>query len=221
VASTPAEKYQLSSHPLLHAGPSENGFLVAAKKPANSRQDTKSPLETAPSNEMLGVNPVAAEPPQQKMNAFTHTLLLGDGSTRDGVQVTPDILANTPQDMPQTPPPDELFQSDNVLNEVELELVWLEEESMYCLACPEFQFDFIYEYASLALKVELRKLSRDDQSEAEKLKQIVRMEEWLVSRRFDFVRKSIRLIFGRGLRRQRMGTVIAELRLLRRHQCKS
>jgi hypothetical protein len=44
------------------------------------------------------------------------------------------------------------------------------------------------------------------------------MEEWLVSRRFDFVRKSIRLMLGRGFRRQRMGTVKAELRLLRRRQ---
>jgi hypothetical protein len=79
---------------------------------------------------------------------------------------------------------------------------------MYCLSRPEFQFDFIHEYASPALKVELRKLSRDDQSEAEKLKQIVRMEECLVSRRFNFVRKDIRMMLGRGFRRQRMEIVI-------------
>jgi dephospho-CoA kinase len=88
------------------------------------------------------------------------------------------------------------------------------------LSCPEFQFDVIHEYASPALKLELRKLSREDQSEAEKLKQIVRMNEWLISRRFDFVRKDIRMMLGRGFRRQRMGTVIAELRLLRRQQSK-
>jgi hypothetical protein len=35
---------------------------------------------------------------------------------------------------------------------------------MYCLSCPAFQFDFIYEYASPALKVDLRKLSRDEQT---------------------------------------------------------
>ena len=89
---------------------------------------------------------------------------------------------------------------------------------MHCLPCPEFQFDFIYEYASPALKVELRKLSRNDQSETEKLKQIVRMEDWLIARRFDFVRNYLRTILGQGFRRQRMGTVIAELRLLRRQQ---
>jgi hypothetical protein len=53
-----------------------------------------------------------------------------------------------------------MFQSDNVLNEAELEVNWLgEEHIMYCLVCPEFQFDFIYEYTPPALKVELRKLS--------------------------------------------------------------
>jgi hypothetical protein len=60
---------------------------------------------------------------------------------------------------------DDVFQPDNKLNEVELELIWLGEESMYCLVCPDFQFDFIYEYASPALKAELRKLCREHQSE--------------------------------------------------------
>jgi hypothetical protein len=59
---------------------------------------------------------------------------------------------------------------------------------MYCLSCATFQFDFIYEYASPALKVGLRKLSRDDLSEKERVKQIVRMHDCLVSRRFNFVR---------------------------------
>jgi hypothetical protein len=116
------------------------------------------------------------------------------------------------------PPPDEVFQSDNVLNEVELELIWLGEESMHCLSCPEFQFDFIYEYASPALKVELLKLSQVDQNEAEKVKQIVRMHDFLVSQRFGFVRNYIRTIFRQGFRRPRMGTVIAELRMMRRQQ---
>jgi hypothetical protein len=116
------------------------------------------------------------------------------------------------------PPPDEVFQSDNVLNEIELELIWLGEESMHCLACPEFQFDFIYEYASPALKAEVRKLSRDDQSETRKVKQILRMDDMLVSRRFIFVRKYIRGKLRRGFRREQMKIVIAELRLMRRDQ---
>jgi hypothetical protein len=207
------------SHALLDTGPPENDFLVAAKKPANSRQCAESQLETAPCHEKFRANPVAAEPLQQRHNLFAHDLLLGQGSTGNSVQATPDKPANAPQDMQQTPP-DEIFQTDNVLNEVELELNWLGEESMYCLSCPEFQFDFIYEYASPALKVELRKLSRDDQSETEKLQQIVGMDDWLVSQRFDFVRKGIRKMLVRGFRRPRMGIVIAELRLLRRQQSK-
>jgi hypothetical protein len=69
-----------------------------------------------------------------------------------------------------------------------MELIWLGEESLYCLVCPEFEFDFILGY-----EVELRKLSRDDQSETGQLKQIVRTDDWRVSRHFDFTRKGIRM----------------------------
>jgi hypothetical protein len=182
----------LSHTILLVADPLENDRLVAAKKPTNTRQGAEIQLETAQSNEMLRTDPVAAEPLQQKHHASTHALLLGDGSTGSVVQVTSHKPANAAPDMQKTPQ-DEVFQSDDVLNKLEMELIWLGEESMYCLACPEFQFDFIYEYASPALKVELRKLSRDDQSETEKLKQVVRMEDRLVSRHFDFTRKDIRM----------------------------
>jgi hypothetical protein len=58
-------------------------------------------------------------------------------------------------------------------------LIWLVEESMYCWVCPEFQLDYIYEYASPVLKVELRKICRDDQSETGKLKQIVQYV-WII-----------------------------------------
>jgi hypothetical protein len=207
------------SHALLGGGPQDNDISVAAKKPAKLRQGAETQQKTATSNETLPTNPAATKPLQHKHNLFTHALLLGDGATGSSVQATPDEPANESEDEPQAPQ-DKVFQSDNVLNEVELELIWLGEESMYCLSCPDFQFDFIYEYASPALKVELRKLSQDDQSETEKLKQIVRMDDWLVSRRFDFVRKGIRMTLRRGFRRQQMGIVIAELRLLRRKQSK-
>jgi hypothetical protein len=82
---------------------------------------------------------VAAELLQQRHTFFTHALLLGGVSTENGVQATPVKPANAPQDMQQTPQ-DEVFQSDNVLNTVKLESIWLGEESMYCLLCPEFQF---------------------------------------------------------------------------------
>jgi hypothetical protein len=160
---------------ILAAGPDS---LVAAKEPANSTQLAEFLLK--------------AEPPRQRQNFFTHALLLGDGPAGNGVQTTPDEPANAPPDMQQTPRAED-FQSDNLLNEVEMELIWLGEESMYCLVCPEFQFDFIYEYASPALKVELRKITQYDESETEKLRQIVRMDDRRVSRHFDFTRKDIRM----------------------------
>jgi hypothetical protein len=45
------------------------------------------------------------------------------------VQATPNKPANTPQEILLTPQ-DEVFQSDNVFNEVEWELIWLGEESV-------------------------------------------------------------------------------------------
>jgi hypothetical protein len=61
----------VAAHALLDAGSPENGFLVAAKKPANSRQGAISQFETAPSNEILRANTVAAEPLQLRHNLFT------------------------------------------------------------------------------------------------------------------------------------------------------
>lgn len=59
--------------------------------------------------------------------------------------------------------------------------------------------------------MELRKLYRDDQSDTEKLEEIVRMYDLLVARRFDFVRKDIRKMLDRGFRFQRMRAVIADV----------
>jgi hypothetical protein len=59
---------------------------------------------------------------------------------------------------------------------------------------PVFLFDLSTNMRRL--KVGLRKLSRDDQSEMEKLEQIMRAEQWLVSRRFDCVRKGNRMMLA-------------------------
>jgi hypothetical protein len=63
---------------------------------------------------MHRANAVAAEPLQQRHNVFAHALLIGDGSTGNGVQTTPTEPANAPPDMQQTPPY-EVFRSDNAL----------------------------------------------------------------------------------------------------------
>jgi hypothetical protein len=63
-------------------------FLDATNKPANSK------LETAPFNEFIWANPVAAEPLQERENLFTRFLLLGDRSTGNDAQAILDKPAN-------------------------------------------------------------------------------------------------------------------------------
>jgi hypothetical protein len=78
------------SHALLIAGSPDNDLLVAAKRLVNLRQGAESQQETAQSNEVRRAKPVAAKPLQQGHSVFTHALL--------------PHLANTLQDMQQTPP---------------------------------------------------------------------------------------------------------------------
>jgi hypothetical protein len=146
---------------------------------------------------------------------FTHALLLGAGET--SLPDTPNrpraAPANYSPERTRIIPKDPIFTKDKILNAMEMEVLWLGVESMFCLSADEFQFDFIYEYASEALKVEIRKLNRMASGE-EKLKQIVRMGDWLIARRFRFLREQIRLNYDKGFRRKMMVPVIAELRLL-------
>jgi hypothetical protein len=52
-------------------------------------------MEMEPPNETLRTNPVAVAvaPLEQRHNVFTHALFPSDGSRRNGVQATPDMLA--------------------------------------------------------------------------------------------------------------------------------
>jgi hypothetical protein len=56
---------------------------------------------------------------------YFHTILLGDGQTGNGVQATRNKSA-------KSQPADEDCQSNNVGNEIELELIWLG-KIMHCL----------------------------------------------------------------------------------------
>jgi hypothetical protein len=102
------------------------------------------------------------------------------GQSRNAVRATPEKPAKPPPDMQQTPQ-DAFFRSDNVLNAVEMELIWLG-ESMYCWCVLSSDFDFIYNLRH-ATEEEERKLSlettksRDGNCELE----FVRMEDRLVS----------------------------------------
>jgi hypothetical protein len=60
----------------------------------------------------------------------------GSVSTVNSVQATPDNPVNAPPDTQQTPR-NKVFHPDSLLNEVVMELIWLGEESMYRLVCPE------------------------------------------------------------------------------------
>jgi len=166
--------------------------------------------------------PTRSQHLQPRRASLSHHLFLYPTSYANDASITvpnqPSVAASDAKGAcPAIPTPDKLFESDPILSPVELELLWLGEESLCCFMTRDFQFDFIYEYASVALKAEIRKLSEDD-SESGKVKQIVRMDDWLVARRFAFVRAEARLLLGRGFRRDCMRLVIAELRLLQRKQ---
>ena len=91
-----------------------------------------------------------------------------------------------------------------VLSEMELELAWLAEESLYCLRCPSWDWTFIWMHASPRLRSMLRRdipvlLIRPD-----------------VSQEFHRTRCLIRKALCRGYRRPHMRKVIAtHLKFLR------
>jgi len=150
---------------------------------------------------------------QKERPKISHALLAGDGPANTRVPEQPANAADTDEDHVKEDP---IFRTDKILTPVEMELVWLAEEGMHCsfnLAC--IDFDFVWEFATDSLKVELRKLPYDA-SEAEKIRLLVRMDDWLVSQRFEVVREQVREALGRGYRREVMALTIAERRLLRR-----
>jgi hypothetical protein len=97
-----------------------------------------------------------------------------------------------------------------ILKNTEVELAWLCEESMYCLNREEISWEFVWEYASPALKVEMRKLQSDRGCD---LRYLVRHVDPLVPRRFETKRQEIRRSLRSGFRRPVMSQVVAEMRL--------
>jgi hypothetical protein len=92
----------------------------------------------------------------------------------------------------------------DVLSEMELELAWLAEESLYCLRCPCWDWTFIWMHAPSGLKSVLR---RDNPV------LLVRPD---VSQEFHRTRGLIRRALCRGYRRAHMQKVIAtHLKFLR------
>jgi hypothetical protein len=107
-------------------------------------------------------------------------------------------------------PEDPLFHQCEILTPLEMEFLWLGEESMYCLGVSSFDLKFIWHYASAALRVKLRQLSPGDP-----IPQIIRKDDALVEKRFAFLREEVRSEMNAGYRRPRMKYVIAILRIQR------
>ena len=106
-------------------------------------------------------------------------------------------------------PDDRTFHGDALLTPLEMEVLWLGVESMYCHAdpdCATFQWDFVWQHASPALLVELRKFPSDQ----ERLPALVRLDNVLVRQRFEFLRHTIMSCLIRGFRRKAMALTIAQ-----------
>jgi hypothetical protein len=135
----------------------------------------------------------------------------------DSSPVQRDLASNDTSSAASPVTDDPLFRTDNVLSSIEMELAWLGEESRHCLVAQTFQFAFVWEYASEGLRVELRKVVRDESvADTEDWYREVIRDDWLVRRRFEIVREKIRNFLRRGQRREVMARVIAEVRLRQR-----
>ncbi|GKY92184.1 hypothetical protein MPSEU_000189700 [Mayamaea pseudoterrestris] len=117
-------------------------------------------------------------------------------------------------------PEDPFFNSDDTLNSMEMQLLWLGEESMFCLGALEFDFCFIYWYATEDLRVAIRMLQWDTMTEAEKINSIIR-SAWQVRRRFKSGRENVRKMLVQGRRRPVMDSIISQIRIERRMGVKS
>lgn len=100
-------------------------------------------------------------------------------------------------------------ESEAILNKIEVELAWLIEESMYSLRSGrEIQWDFVYKYASPPLQIELRKVAND----GKQLQKLVRLSDGLVVKRFEVVKKNVRIKLIGGKYRPKISNIMATLR---------
>lgn len=124
---------------------------------------------------------------------------------------------------------DPLFYKDPLLTPLEMEVLWLGVESIYCSPNPDekyFQWDFIWDHASNGLRSELSKLpnirqwktnaQQSQADEAERLRALIRADDWLIKKRFDTLRGNLLVGMVSGFRRPLMARVIAELSLQHR-----
>jgi hypothetical protein len=169
--------------------------------------------------------------PRKRKRAPTHALMLDvsdvdDEHNEDSYARHNYAESDSDSDIEKrlAPSDDPLFCNDPLLTIQEMEVLWLGTESIYCDPDPKastFQWDFVWKHASPALRMELRKLPDADGAdpvagEQERLRALVRMDEWLVCRRFKMLRDQILISLIQGYRRRDMALTIAECLLTQR-----
>lgn len=112
--------------------------------------------------------------------------------------------------------PNDPFEA--ILNPTEQELAWLFEEFRHCNSAhnkdpSNLLWDFVWEYASPALKADLR--SFEDDADQAKLDALIRKDP-IVAKRMQLVQSRIAQLLQGGFRRLQMKRVIAILRLKNR-----
>lgn len=179
-----------------------------------------------PSHALFGAMPAAAagDKPQHALFApsgesFDEDDGAGSGTVRNAFRL--DVASNAPCDENPARPEDPVYREDHILNSLECEVAWLAEESMYALYddmnkayARTIQWDYVYEYATESLRVELRQI--DTHADDETIVQELLRDCWVVRHRFSNLREGIRAALERGYRRDHMGPVLASLRLLQR-----
>lgn len=160
-----------------------------------------SPRPTAAVNRSVQSNPPSMKlkppppPPHPTKKPFKHALFSHHPPTSSS--------ATTSTSKTTTPVPhDPLFAQDPLLNAQEMEVIYLGVESMYCLRVDDFDWGFVYEHASEALRVELRQDTA--------LSHLVRLDTELIHKRFDIVKETLLNAMIAGYRRPAMASVVCE-----------
>ena len=161
------------------------------------------------------------QPPARAKLPFRHVLFSNpmlEGITTRPKNISPSAMLNNLSLHDGHPRVKEWFPHDkfeSILTERERELAWLFEESHHCFRGVQEvtrDWDFVWAYASPALKVELRKF--EDDNHQSKFNNLVRWNDPFVKARMTAVQSYIRFLLNIGFRRLHMKRVIAVLRLV-------
>ena len=142
-------------------------------------------------------------------------------------------VAQQPQDNQsiQVPAIDPLYENDAYLSTIEMEVLMLAEESLYCWDTKQIDTHFLWEYATPQLRIRMRNMppqnnnnenQHQESNHAEAVSDSILLQQLLQDRwndaliraRFDWLRQQYRQKLRQGFRRPLMAPVIANTRLL-------